>query len=283
MPFTLRRRLLAALGAGTAYVLTQPRSARAASAATSAAATPAAASGVGSREQVVADLVTANHILFREGLVDAFGHVTARDPANPGHYLMAANARPPFVTAADIVALDADSNPVSPDAPTTPFERFIHGEIYRLRPDVHAIVHSHAAALLPFGLVKSAPLRPVCHTAGFLGDGAPVFDLRDTAGDGNNLMIQNIAHGAALARALGSSGLVLMRGHGFSTVAGSIQGAVYNAIYAVQNARVQMDALRLGSVAFLSAAEAAATARVHGASTSLSWEIWAQRAAGRLP
>jgi len=279
MPLTLRRRLLAALGAGTAFALTDSR-------ATGASATPPAPPSAGAakappREQLIADLVLANHILFREGLVDAFGHVTVRDPANPTHYLMAANVRPPFATATDIVAIDADSNPIETSAPT-PFERFIHGEIYRRRPDVRAIVHSHAAALLPFGLVKDAPLRAVCHTAGFLGEGAPVFDLRAVAGDGSNLMIQNIAHGAALARALGASSLVLMRGHGFTTVGGSIQEAVYNAIYAVQNARVQMDALRLGMVDYLSAAEAAATAKVHSAATDLSWEIWAQRAAGHL-
>jgi ribulose-5-phosphate 4-epimerase/fuculose-1-phosphate aldolase len=121
----------------------------------------------------VDDLVVANHILFSEGIVDAFGHVSMRHPTRPDRYLMARTLQPVFVSRADIVEHDMDSNPIPSDAPVTPWERFIHGEIYRVRPDVGAVVHSHAPAVLPFSVAADTPLRAICHTAGFLGDGAP--------------------------------------------------------------------------------------------------------------
>ena len=244
---------------------------------------PAPADAVVARQKVIQDLVLANHILFHEGLVDAFGHVTARDPVNPTHYLMARSVQPPFVTAADIVELDADSKPVAKDAPHVPLERFIHGEIYRVRPDVKAIVHSHAEAVLPFSVVKTVPLRAICHTCGFLGAGAPIFEIRNVAGDSSNMLVQNIPLGAALAKTLGKSDVVLMRGHGFTVVGGSIEEAVYNAINTDLNARVEMNALRLGRVSFLTPGEADAVSRTHNTSLKRSWEVWAKRAAGELP
>jgi len=234
------------------------------------------------REKAIDDLVTAYHILYHEGIVDAFGHITVRDPANPSHYLMAKSVQPPFVTRADIVELDADSNPVSKDAGHVPLERFIHGEIYRLRPDVNSVVHSHAAAVLPFTVAKDAPLRAICHTCGFLGAGAPLFEIREYAGDGSNMLVQNKALGAALAKTLGQNKVVLMRGHGFTAAGGSVKEAVYNAINTVLDAKVEMDALRLGNVTYLSDAEAAAVSKTHNASLDFSWEVWAKRASGEL-
>ncbi|HEV7138575.1 MAG TPA: class II aldolase/adducin family protein, partial [Steroidobacteraceae bacterium] len=190
--------------------------------------------------------------------------------------------QPPFVTREDIVELDADSRPVRGD-PHVPFERFIHGEIYRRRPDVQAVVHSHALAVLPFGVVKSVPLRAICHTAGFIGSGAPIFEMRDFAGDSSNMLVASAPLGADLAGTLGESRLVLMRGHGFTTVGGSVREAVYNAINTVRNAQIQMDAMRLGPVAYLTPGEAAAVSRLHDAALDASWEIWAQQAAGQLP
>lgn len=235
------------------------------------------------KQQVIKDLVDAYHILFREGIVDAFGHVTARDPTNPSHYLMARSVQPPFVTAADIVELDADSKPVDPNAPKTPIERYIHGEIYRARPDVMAVVHSHAADVLPFTVVKTVPLRAICHTCGFLGDGAPIFEIRGVAGDSSNMLVQNNKIGAALAKALGKSSVVLMRGHGFAAVGGSVKEAVYNAINTVLDARVEMDALRLGTPIYLSQGEAEEVSKTHNASIDSLWAIWLKQVAGELP
>ena len=230
----------------------------------------------------IADLVTANHILFSEGIVDAFGHVTMRHPTRPDHYLMARSIQPVFVARHDIVEHDIESKPVPNDAPPTPYERFIHGEIYRIRPDVHAIVHSHAPAVLPFTVAGETPLRAICHTAGFLGAGAPIFEIREFAGDSSNLLVQSNALGAALARTLGSSMAVLMRGHGFTVVGGSLKEAVYNAINTDLNARIEMNAVRLGRVNFLTSGEADAVSRTHNASLTRCWEVWAKRAAGEL-
>ena len=234
-------------------------------------------------QAAIAELVTANHILFREGIVDAFGHVTVRHPHDPNHYLMARSMQPVFVAARDIVELDLESKPVAKDAPASSFERFIHGEIYRVRPDVKAVVHSHASAVLPFTVAKGTPLRAICHTCGFLGNGAPIFEIRDFAGDSSNLLVQNNRLGAALATTLGGNMAVLMRGHGFTVVGRSVQEAVYNAINTVLNARVEMDALRLGAVSYLTEGEAAAVSKQHNASLNRSWEVWAKRAAGELP
>jgi HCOMODA/2-hydroxy-3-carboxy-muconic semialdehyde decarboxylase len=235
------------------------------------------------KQKVIQDLVDAYHILFREGLIDAFGHVTARDPVNPTHYLMARSIQPPFVSAADIVELDADSNPVAKNAPKTPIERYIHGEIYRARPDVMAVVHSHSAAVLPFTVVKTVPLRAICHTCGFLGAGAPIFEIRGAAGDSSNMLVQNNKIGAALAKALGKSAVVLMRGHGFAATGASVKEAVYNAINTVVDARVEAEALRLGTPTYLTQGEAIAVSKTHDASIDSSWAIWLKQVAGELP
>ena len=245
--------------------------------------TPKSLSGAGALDAALAELVTANHILFREGIVDAFGHVTVRHPLDPNHYLMARSMQPVFVKPSDIVELDIESKPVAKDAPAASFERFIHGEIYRVRPEVNAIVHSHASAVLPFTVAKGTPLRAICHTTGFLDNGAPIFEIRDFAGESSNLLVQNNRLGAALATTLGASMAVLMRGHGFTVVGGGLQEAVYNAINTVLNARVEMDALRLGAVSYLTEGEAAAVSKQHNASLNRSWEVWAKRAAGELP
>jgi HCOMODA/2-hydroxy-3-carboxy-muconic semialdehyde decarboxylase len=238
---------------------------------------PAKPDAAAAKQKVIQDLVLAYHILYREGLIDAFGHVTARDPVDPTHYLMARSVQPPFVTAADIVELDVDSKPVKADAPKTPIERYIHGEIYRARPDVMAVVHSHAAAVLPFTVVGSVPLRAICHTCGFLGTGAPIFEIRTVAGDSSNMLVQNNKIGAALAKALGKSAVVLMRGHGFAATGASVEEAVYNAINTLVDARVEMDALRLGTPNYLTKGEADAVSRTHNASIDSIWEIWVKR------
>ncbi|MDE2052496.1 MAG: class II aldolase/adducin family protein, partial [Gammaproteobacteria bacterium] len=245
-PALLRRRLLKVLGAGTAALVAAGQGTALAQKAREEPGTrlPTASSRAGGtwlpwvsadagRDSLIDDLVTGYHILFREAIVDAFGHISTRNPANPAHYLMARTVQPPFVAAEDIVEVDANSAPVISGAPAVPFERFIHGEIYRTRPDVNAIVHSHAAAVLPFTVAKDAPLRALCHTCGFIGAGAPIFEIRDFAGDGSNMLVDSGSLGEKLASTLGHNTIVLMRGHGFTVVGRSIQEAVYNAINTV--------------------------------------------------
>ena len=175
---------------------------------------------------LISDLVDANHILFHQGIVDAFGHVSVRSETDPARFHLARNLAPAQVTAADIVEYRVeDAEPVAADAPRGYLERYIHSEIYRRRPDVMSVVHSHSAAVLPFCIATQARLRPVCHMCGFLGEGPPVFEIREHAGDASDLLIRSRELGAALARTLGDARVVLMRGHGSTVVAESLRVA----------------------------------------------------------
>jgi HCOMODA/2-hydroxy-3-carboxy-muconic semialdehyde decarboxylase len=161
---------------------------------------------------LVEDLVDANHILYHLGVVDGFGHVSARDPSDASRFLISRSMAPALVTAADLMAIRLDGSPVSDNAPTPYLERFIHGEIYRARPDVVAIVHSHSAAVIPFSIVPGATLMPVSHMGGFIGEGAPVFEIRNTAGANSDMLVRTPELGVALAKSLGARNIVLMRG-----------------------------------------------------------------------
>src|ERR1700742_1124037 len=154
------------------------------------------------------DLVVANHILFDQGVVDAFGHVSVRHDKHSDRYLLARNMAPAEVTGDDIIEFDLDSVPVNGDARAVYLERFIHGEIYRRRPDVMAVVHSHSPPVVPFSVVPNIKLRPVCHMSGFLGQGVPTFEIRDVAGEGSDLLIRSRELGAVLAQSLGSALIV---------------------------------------------------------------------------
>lgn len=238
----------------------------------------ATADGTGApASDLLEDLVTANHILFDQGVVDAFGHVSVRHDKRPDRYLLASNKAPGRVTRADLIAFDLDGTPISADGRPVYLERFIHGEIYRARPDVTAVVHSHSPTIVPFSVVRSVPLRPVCHMSGFLGAGAPNFEIRDTAGDASDLLITSRELGAALARSLGSGFIVLMRGHGSTVVGETLRHAVYRAVYAEINARLQSEALRLGPVTYLTAEEAAAALKKVETQIQRPWDLWKAR------
>jgi ribulose-5-phosphate 4-epimerase/fuculose-1-phosphate aldolase len=226
------------------------------------------------------ELATASRILAKQGVVDAYGHVTVRSPSNPNHFFMSRNLPPALATAADMVEYDLDSQPVSPNAPPGFTERYIHGEIYRARPDVMAVVHFHAPDVIPFG-VTGIPLRPIFHMAGFLGAGVPVFEIRDT-GSPTDMLIRNPQLGAALARTLGNKPAALMRGHGAVVVANAVANAAANplhvavgeAYYMTVNARLQAQAMQLGGgkVIYLSDEEA----RMAGAQDGFerAWTLW---------
>lgn len=226
----------------------------------------------------VADLVDANHILFDQGVVDGFGHVSLRHPHRADRFLLSRSMAPALVEAGDILCFDLDAEPVTPDAPPAYLERFIHGEVYRARPDVMAVVHSHSPAVVPFGVVGGVPLRPVCHMCGFLGRGAPVFEIREAAGEASDLLIRDRRLGAALARALGSEAAVLMRGHGSTVVGASLRQAVFRAVYTEVGARLQSEALRLGAVTYLTEGEAAAAAAANDTQLGRAWDLWRRRA-----
>ena len=230
-------------------------------------------------DELIGDLVAANRILAAEGVLDGFGHVSARHDQDPGRFLLARSMAPALVTPGDVMEFDLDSDPIDARGRTAYLERFIHSEIYRLHPEVQAVVHSHSPAVIPFGVV-GVVLRPIFHLGGFLGVGVPVFEIRDTGGLATDMLIRNAALGAALARTLGSAPVALMRGHGDVVVGRSVQEAVFRAIYTEVNARLESEALRLGQgqVVFLNEEEAKAAAETNSAQIGRPWELWKAKA-----
>lgn len=238
-----------------------------------------AASGEPPDPQLVADLVTANHILFDQGVVDAFGHVSVRHDKRPDRFLLARNMAPGAVAVDDIVEFDLDSNPVDARGRKVYLERFIHGEVFRRRPDVQVVIHSHSHSIVPLSVVKGMRLRALFHMAGFIGQGAPVFEIRDAGGDGTDLLITSRELGAALARSFDHSDIVLMRGHGSTVVASNIQLGVYRAVYAELNARYQIAAGQLGEIEYLTDGESRACVGRVESQTQRPWDLWRQQAA----
>lgn len=225
---------------------------------------------------VIDELVAANHILFDQGVVDGFGHVSMRHPTVSDRFLLARSIAPALVTAADIMEFGLDGNPLDAGGRAVYLERFIHSEIYRARPDAAAVVHSHSPAVVPFSVVN-VPLRAVGHLGGILGEGCPVFEIRTVAGPGTDLLIRDRALGAALAKSLGQGSVVLMRGHGCTVVGSTVRHAVFNAIYTAVGAALQSDAMRLGAVTFLTREEAEAAAACNAGQIDRSWELWRMR------
>jgi HCOMODA/2-hydroxy-3-carboxy-muconic semialdehyde decarboxylase len=222
------------------------------------------------------DLVAANHILAQEGVVDAFGHVSAR--VGPGHFILSRSMAPLLVTSDDILTFDLESAECTGDARTPYLERFIHAAIYHARSDVHAIVHSHSPATIPFGAVKGARLQPIYHMSAFLGLETPVFEIRDTGGHATDMLFRNRLLGEALAHCLGNSALVLMRGHGATVVGSTLRQAVFRAVYSELNARVQMLAMTIGEVEYLNSAEAAAATSANDTQIERAWDLWRLKA-----
>jgi HCOMODA/2-hydroxy-3-carboxy-muconic semialdehyde decarboxylase len=225
---------------------------------------------------LIDDLVSANHILFKEGVVDGFGHVSMRDERDPQRFLLSKSIAPATVTARDVMEFGMDGEPLSPRGRKPYLERYIHSEIYRARPDVQAIVHSHSPALIPFGITGTS-LRPVFHMSGFLGSATPIFEIRDAGGPATDMLISNRKLGAALARTLGAAPFALMRGHGSVAVGATLKQVVYRAIYAEVNGRLQSEALRLGTITFLNEQEAANASRTNDSVIDRPWGLWKAR------
>jgi ribulose-5-phosphate 4-epimerase/fuculose-1-phosphate aldolase len=230
---------------------------------------------------VVDDLVAAYRTLANLNVLDAFGHVSVRDPRNPNRYLMSRSIAPEAVSAADILVLDLDSQIVdSKDEGTLLYrERFIHGEIYKVRPDVNAVVHSHSPTVVPFTVTR-AKLRPILHNAGFLGYGAPLFEIRKCAGNATDLLVETPALGKALARSLGkNAAVVLMRGHGDSVVGPTLRDAVFRAYYTEVNARLQLQAITIGGpINFLTKEEAITSSEAMLRAAARPWALWRAKA-----
>jgi ribulose-5-phosphate 4-epimerase/fuculose-1-phosphate aldolase len=227
--------------------------------------------------QLIDDLVAANRILVDQGVLDGYGHVSARHDRDPSRFMMSRSLAPELVTAADIMEYDLDAEPVDPRGRSSYLERFIHGEIYRARPDVRAVVHDHSPSVIPFG-VTGAPLRPLYHMSAFLAAGVPVFDIRAAAGGDTDMLVRTPDLGRALAQALGPRPVALMRGHGAVVVGPSLPIVFFRSIYTEMNARLQAQAMALGGpVTYLSPGEARQAEAAVAGTVGRPWELWKQK------
>ena len=224
--------------------------------------------------EVRQEIADASRILAAKEILDAFGHVSRRAPDQSGHFLISRSLAPAQVTPTDVVELRLDGTPVEYAHVHLFLERFIHGEIYRMRPDVQAIVHSHATAVIPFTIVQAIAVQPVCHMCGFLHGTPKPFDIAHHAGEGSDLLIRDSSLGMALAAHLAKASVVLMRGHGFTAVGNSVAQATYRAIYTSRNCEMQSAAMRLGQPHFLSEAEAVACERTLSGQIDRAWNLW---------
>jgi ribulose-5-phosphate 4-epimerase/fuculose-1-phosphate aldolase len=220
---------------------------------------------------IVADLVAANRILAREGVVDGYGHVSVRHPSNSDRFLMSRSVAPELVEAQDILEYGLDGEAIDPRGRASYQERFIHSEIYRARRDVNAVVHCHTPSLITFA-ASSVPLRAMYHQSAFVAEGVPVFEIRTVAGM-TDMLVKTPPLGAALARVLGGKPAVLMRGHGAVIVGISIPHVVGRSVFLDVNARAQMQALTLGGrITYIHPDEA--RQRNSGGEYDRSWELW---------
>ncbi len=220
------------------------------------------------------EISEASRILARHGILDAYGHVSRRHPSDPTSFLMSRSLAPSLVRPGDIVALDFDGNPRANADARLFLERFLHAEIYRARPDVTAVVHSHAPSVLPFTVVKTRRLEAVCHLCGFLTGSPEVYDLADHFGPATNLLITDSSKGRSLADHLGGANVVLMRGHGFTAVGCGVPEATFRAFYTSRNCEIEFQARQLGDVMPLSKEEAIACEAAVSGQIDRAWTLW---------
>ncbi len=222
-----------------------------------------------------ADLATANHILYDQGVVDGYGHVSVRHPTNPEHFLISRWLAPDMVTENDILEVDFDCKPVSGEKARLYSEVYIHGEVYRGRPDVKAIVHTHAPAVILMG-ISGETLMPMYQMTGYMGAGVPVFDIRQAIGN-TNMLVSDPVRGKALVKVLADHPAVLMRGHGGVVTGNSLYQAVGRSVYMKINSELQVQVLGK-KVVFLSPEEAALTSKVD---YPKDWEMWKRKVAAQ--
>jgi ribulose-5-phosphate 4-epimerase/fuculose-1-phosphate aldolase len=233
----------------------------------------------GAFDVVAKKLILANHILARHGVLDAFGHVSARHPEKPDAFIISKSMAPATVGYDDLMEINLEGEPISKGGLRPFLERFIHSSIYLARPDVGAIVHCHTPTLVSFGAVPNASLRPIFHMAGFIGAKAPVFEIRDSGNLSSDMLISTPKLGGAVADCLGGSSVVLMRGHGATCVGETVEEAVFRAIYLVVNAQIQHQATQLGTPTFLNADEASGADAVNRSQVNRAWALWCSEVA----
>jgi ribulose-5-phosphate 4-epimerase/fuculose-1-phosphate aldolase len=228
-------------------------------------------------DYLIEELVTANRILAREGVVDSFGHVSVRHPHDTQRYLLSRSRAPDCIEKNDIMEFALDGTPVDAHGRAPYLERFIHGALYEARPDVTSVVHNHSESVIPFG-VTDRKIKPIFHMGASIGHEVPVWDSHDHFGD-TALLVENMEMGRDLAKLIGAGTTALMRGHGATVAGKSIRQAVYVSVYLQVNARLQKQAMDMGAVKFLTAGEVDKVASRTGAyGINRAWENWCRRA-----
>jgi ribulose-5-phosphate 4-epimerase/fuculose-1-phosphate aldolase len=228
--------------------------------------------------EVIKDLAAASRILAAQGVVDGFGHVSLRHPAAPDRYFMSRSLAPALVTPDDLIEYDLDSHPCNANGRTSFLERFIHGEIYKARPDINSVVHSHSPSVIPFGLVN-VKMQAMFHNGAFIAAGVPVFDIREKFG-ATDMLVSDGVKGVALAQAMGKKDIALMRAHGSVACGPTLQTAVFRAVYTEVNARIQHMTLALGNgapIAALDAEEGKLADVINQTAGMRAWHLWREQ------
>jgi HCOMODA/2-hydroxy-3-carboxy-muconic semialdehyde decarboxylase len=229
-------------------------------------------------EATIEDIVTASHILTNEGILDSFGHISARSANNADHFFIPRAMPPALISRADIVEVGLDCKPVAPNAPRLNGERYIHCQVYKARSDVRSVIHTHDLAVIPFG-VAGIPLRPVVAQAGFLPPETPLFEVREAnaSEQRRGMLVLNANLGDALARKLGANPVILMRGHGNTVVGRSVREGTVRTIYTHINAQAQTVAMALSTkITTLDDAELATNA-AENFDADRPWQNYKQR------
>jgi len=226
----------------------------------------------------IEDLVIANHILYDQNAVDGYGHISVRNPGNPNTFFLARSVAPSVVKVEDIMEFDMNGKALNGDTRVAYGERFIHSSVLRNRADINSVIHGHAAPVLPYGLTGTT-LKPVYHMSSFLGQGAPIFEIRNFAkpSPDTDMFVSSPELGDALSKTMGTQYFVLMRGHGYAAGADSIKKAVFRAIYAIQNASIQSEAMKMGKVQYLTVGETEKAQETIEKTIGRPWQLWSER------
>jgi HCOMODA/2-hydroxy-3-carboxy-muconic semialdehyde decarboxylase len=228
------------------------------------------------------DLVAAYRILAEFGVIDGYGHVSVRSDSNPNHYWLSRSLAPELVTEDDLIEYDLDSNPIDARGRESVRERFIHGEVFKARPEVMAVVHNHSPSVVPFSITQ-IPMRPIFHMAAFVGEGLPNFEIRDAA-KGTDLLVKTPYLGHALAKSLGGAPAALMRGHGAVVVGENIARAVGRSVYLEMSAKMQAQAIMIagpgGRITYLDDEEVKASVPVQD--YKRAWPLWRAKALAQV-
>jgi len=230
---------------------------------------------------IIEELVTANRILAHEGIVDSFGHVSARHPERKDRFLLSRARAPERIEAADIMEFTLEGDAVDARGRKPYLERFIHGALFEARPEINCVVHNHSPSTIPFG-VTGKKMRPLLHMCASIGHNVPLWDSQKKFGD-TDLLVSNMAMGRDLAKAVGKGRSALMRGHGAVVVGTSIRQAIWIAIYLELNAKLQMQAMSMGAIKYLTNGEVdAIIGRQKAFSYNRAWENWCIRAGRKM-